>query len=136
MRTFYIFKINKEFKSLSKDKPYNLFKTFEQIYTSEAKDLNLIFDLFNQVALTFDKKKINLTIFDSYRHNLSYTKYNNVHLINNFYTDEASKLIVNKSYLMLKSSVDIPTFLKDIKSDDIFICDFQNKDYFWLDCVI
>ena len=32
MRTFYVFKINKEMSILLKDSPYNLYKTLEGIY--------------------------------------------------------------------------------------------------------
>jgi len=136
MRTFYIFKISDEFKSLTKDNPYNLFKTFEQIYNFNKRDIFLAYDLFFQVATPFDKKNLNLNIFDHNRHNNNYTKFNNIHIINNYYTDEKTELTINNSYLKLKTTVIAPAFFKDIKNNNIFVCDFQNKDYFWLESLL
>ncbi len=134
MRIFYIFKINKEFANLTKKHPYNLYKTIEQIYYLNPHDLNLAYKMFETIADAFNKRKINLDLFEIYRHNDHYTKFNNVHMINNYYTDEQSELTIKNSHLILKSTSNNPTFLKNLRTfENIFVCDFQNKDYFWLD---
>lgn len=134
MRTFYIFKINNEFKILTKNRSYNLYKTIENIYNLREEDYGLGITMFEQIAEVIDSKQANLKIFDINRHNDTYTKFSNIHMINNYYNDEVSKLIINKSHLILKSSKEFPTFLKELNFDNnLFACDFQNKDYFWIE---
>lgn len=133
MRTFYLFKINKEFITLTRRNPYNLYKTMEDIYNLKSDALDLGYSMFKQIISPFDKEKMNVYFFDSYKENDHYTKYNNNHMLNNFYTDEQSKLVIHKTYLMLKTTKVKPTFFKDLKNDTgIFVCDFSNRDYFWL----
>ena len=43
------------------------------------------------------------------------------------------KSFVNKAFLLLESNTLKPTFLNDLKEyKNLFVCDFKNKDYFWL----
>ncbi len=133
MRTFYIFKINKEFKSLTKESPYNLFKSLEQIYYINRKDFQTAFKLYETIALPFNKLQTNIELFNNFRNNDFYTKVNSIHLINNYFTDERSKLIVKNSHLTLNTTSASSSFLKKLASPNLFICDFKNKDYFWLD---
>lgn len=134
MRTFYIFKINREMAILTKDSPYNMFKSMEQIYRLDKKDFSLGLKLFEQLACPIDSKKINDKIFKQYKDNDHYTKYRNIHKIHNRYKPEETKLIVNNVYLVLKSNLIKPMFLKSLCIDsDYFACDFENKDYFYLE---
>ena len=42
--------------------------------------------------------------------------------------------IFNKTYLKLETNVIKPRFLNELrKNSNFFICDFTEKDYFWLD---
>lgn len=134
MRTFYIFKINREIAILTKDSPYNMFKSMEQIYKLDKKDFSLGLKLFEQIAVPLDNKKIDRCIYNKFKENDHYMKYKNVHKINNRYKPEETKLVVNKAYLLLKSNIVKPLFLNSLKIDnDLFVCDFENKDYFWLE---
>jgi len=134
MRTFYIFKINKEMAILTKDAPYNMFKSMEQIYKLDKKDFGIGLRMFEQIAVPIDNKKINKYLFEKFKTNDYYTKYRNIHKINNKYKPEETKLIVNNIYLILKSNIIKPLFLKSLNYDsNLFACDFENKDYFWLD---
>ena len=63
MRTFYIFKINKELAILTKDSPYNMFKSMEQIYKLDKKDFNLGLKLFEQLAEPLNHQKINTYLY-------------------------------------------------------------------------
>lgn len=133
MRTFYIFKINKEFKTLTKNKPYNLYLAFDDIYYMKRKDINIAKSVFDKMCEETKAKNLNLEIFNKLKNSDYYTKFNNNHLINNYYTDESSKLTVNRTYLKLKSTINNPSFFKVLKTiPNLFVIDFYSKDYFWL----
>lgn len=133
MRTFYIFNINKSFYNLMKNNPYHLFRTMEDIHSFDCNDADIAYDLFNQIASPFDKSKINNKIFNESKDNDFYSKFHNVHRIQNKYIPEDSMLVVNKAFLLLESNILKPTFLNELKEyKNLFICDFKNKDYFWL----
>ena len=44
MRTFYIFKINKEYYKLTKDTPYNLYSAYLNIKLSTKNNINLLYN--------------------------------------------------------------------------------------------
>ncbi len=137
MRTFYIFKINNEFATLTKNCPYNLFKSMEQIYYADKNDVSTAYNIYEQIILPLNKMKINLDLFSQYKKDDHYTKFRDTHMINNFYNDEQTKLIVNSSYMILKSTKSSPTFLDDLRElENLFVCDFENKDYFWLEKIL
>lgn len=137
MRTFYIFNINKEFITLTERNPYTLYKTMESLYYLKNDDLDLGYSMFKEIIKTFDKNSLNNYFFKTYKDDEHYTKYSNRHMLNNFYTDEQSKLIINKTFLVLKTTKVKPTFFKDLgKLNSLFVCDFKNKDYFWLEQVV
>lgn len=136
MRTFYIFKINDEFVKLTKDCPYNLFKSMEDIYYTEKNNVNTAYNLYEQIVKPINKNELNQIIYNNYKDSDHYTKFNNTHMINNFYSDEQTKLIINSTFMVMKSSVNTPSFLDILKKmSDVFICDFDNKDYFWLQAI-
>ncbi len=133
MRRFYIFNINKDFYNLMKKNPYHLFRTMEDIHNFEKGDIDLAYELFTQIANPFNKSLINNKIFNESKDNDFYSKFHNVHRIQNKYIPEDSMLIVNKAFLLLESNILKPTFLNNLKDcKNLFVCDFKNKDYFWL----
>jgi len=134
MRTFYIFKIKEEYANLTKNNPYHLFKMLSYIYNLEREEINRGVELFNKMTDNFNSKKLDIDIFKNYRENYFYTKFKNIHQMNNIYKKEESKLIIRKKFLLLKSTVIRPVFLDDLREyHNIFFCDFENKDYFWLE---
>ncbi len=134
MRTFYIFKINDEFYSLTKDCPYNLYKSLEQIYRLNKVNLSDAYNLFSSICLPFDKCEVNKNLFNEYKENENYIKFNNVHIINDYFSNEKSKLIIKNSHLTLITSKINPIYFNDLKKiKGIFICDFKNIDYFYLE---
>lgn len=133
LRTFYIFKINKEFKTITKDKPYNLYLALDNIHSMNSDNVSLAFTLFNEICDKTSPKDLNLSVFNELKDSDYYIKFNNNHLINNYFTTENSKLTVNRTYLKLKSSINNPTFFKILSSiPNLFVIDFNHKDYFWL----
>lgn len=133
MRKFYIFNINYEFTILNNDNGFDLYKQMESIHNLDKDNFYNAIKLYETIAHTIDKNDLNKEIYKKYKDNYFYTKYKNTHMINNYYRKEESKLTINKAYLILESNVIKPTFLKDLKNKCLFACDFDNKDYFWLD---
>lgn len=132
MRTFYIFKINNMFQTFYNDKSNILFKMFNEIYSSNDQDLINKFRLFEQITIPINKKIFNNYIMLKHRDDIFYTKNDNVHTIEN--DKEISRLTINNTFLKIKSNKNINTFIKDIydSKESVFVIDFQNKDYFWI----
>ncbi len=134
MRTFYIFKIKNEYATLTKSKPYQLFRMLEYIYNLDKKEVSLGADLFYKMVENLNSKSLDIQLFKKYKENYFYTKFKNIHQVNNLYKKEESKLVVRKHYLLLESSIIKPSFLEDLQNmPNLFLCDFENKDYFWLE---
>lgn len=116
-----------------KNNPYHLFKTMEDIHSFDTNDANIAYDLFTQIAAPFDKSKINNKIFKELKDLDFYSKFRNTHRIQNKYIPEDTMLVVNKAFLLLESNILKPAFLNVLKEyKNLFVCDFKNKDYFWL----
>lgn len=133
MRTFYIFNINPNFYHLMKNNPYHLFRTLEDIHNFDKSDASVAYDLFETIASPINKSKINNLIFRECSDNDFYSKFHNVHRIQNKYIPEDSMLVVNNAFLLLETNILKPSFFMDLKDyHHLFVCDFKNKDYFWL----
>ncbi len=132
MRTFYIFKINNMFQTFYNDKSNILFKMFNEIYSSNDQDLINKFRLFEKITIPINKKIFNNYIMLKHRDDIFYTKSDNVHTIEN--DKEISRLTINNTFLKIKSNKNINSFIKDIydSKESVFVIDFQNKDYFWI----
>ena len=135
MRTFYIFKIKKHFAILTKHNPYNLYKVIEKVYYYNDDELRKNTNVFEYLKDTIDKDVLGDKIYYSYKDKSYYTKFLNTHMINDYFTNEKTKMIINKKYMVIKSNEEVPLFFKDIKKNEknMFVCDFVNKDYFWLE---
>lgn len=105
----------------------------EDIHSFDTSDVSVAYDLFMQIVSPFDKSRINNLIFNECKGNDFYSKFHNIHRIQNKYIPEDSCLIVNKAFLLLESNILKPSFLTELNSmKNLFVCDFKNKDYFWL----
>ena len=133
MRTFYIFKIKKEITILTKETPYNLYRTIESFYYYDNVSPDISFKIYDSIFDTFNPSYVNKRISNLFKNKNSYTYTDDIHKINNKYSGEISKLRVYKSHILLKSNNIKPSLLFNyLMSDNLFVCDFQNKDYFWL----
>ena len=103
MRTYYAFIIKDSLMHFYSKKPYSLYRILEQIYNLKNNDIVLGYRLLEQVTVPFGARKINL-------------------------------LKVFNSHIKIKSTSDYSSFFNTIKkyNKNIFICDFVNKDYFWV----
>ncbi len=116
-----------------KEQPFRLYNILEDIYAAEKKDIKNVFQIFNTVIEPIKPQVINLMLFQSLQANEAYTKFNNTHMINDYYGNEHSKLTIYTSHLVLESNIFNPTFLSKLNNiNNLFVCDFQLRDYFWL----
>ncbi len=132
MRTYYIFKINKYFAYIYKRWPYKMYKIIEELYHTKDYDMLFSYKYYQKFAVPFNKLSLNEYIYSINKTNSNYHRDNNVHIINN---DNYNKLTVNSTCIMLKTDDIYSVFLNDLNeyADNIFICDFKNQDYFWLE---
>ena len=90
-------------------------------------------NLFEQIAGPIDKLKLSKNIYNHYKESDFYTKYRNEHSYINKYRDEKTYLKVKNSHIRIDSNRNNPEFFKCLKKNhSLFVCDFENKDYFWL----
>ena len=132
LRTYYIFNINKYFSYVYKKFPYKMYKILEELYFAKNYDKLAIYRYYQKFALPFDKKILNEYIYNINKTNKYYKRDNNIHTI---YNEKYNKIIIHSSCLVLKTNDIYSVFLNDLNTslNNIFICDFENKDYFWLD---
>ena len=132
MRTFYIYEINDYFTSVYDKYPYKLYKMLEDAYLSKRFNKKNTFLVYEQIIKNYNKLFVNNYIFANNKLNIYYYNKDNMHLISS--NIEYSKMLVNTYCLKLSSNVNYPRFFDNINnySDNIFICDFINNDYFWL----
>lgn len=133
MRTFYIFKIKKELAILTKETPYNLYHTIDNLYYLDNFNMGISNKVYYNLFDKFDPDYINKRIKNLFKSNRYYSFVDNIHKIDNKYRPENSTLKVYKSHIILKSDAINPTLLINyLMNDNLFVCDFKNKDYFWL----
>ncbi len=133
MRNFYIFKIKKEVKHITKENPYDLFHTLETIYY-HREDTGASYIFLRQLIEPISIRELDILLFKQYKENYFYTKYKNVHSMHDVYRKENTTLKLFKTYLKLETNVVKPRFLNELqKNHNFFVCDFEEKDYFWLD---
>ena len=134
MRVFYIFQIKKDLTKITKANPYTLFHTLETIYYREPDDIKLGYVFLKQIIDPIPIKELDVLLFKRYKENYFYMKYRNIHSMHDVYRKENTVLTLNKTYLKLETNVIKPRFLEELqKNHSLFVCDFQEKDYFWLD---
>jgi len=130
MRKFYLFKIKDEYL---KYKSYNLYKAIDNIYHLKENDYKYGINYFNHLRAKFNKEILNNNIFNYYKDKYNYTKVNNAHYINDYYTNENTKLTIYNNFLLIETNKPNPLFFELFKkSNNIFVVDFNNRDYFWL----
>jgi hypothetical protein len=109
-----------------------MYKIIEELYYTKDYDMLVSYRYYKKFAVEFNKLAVNEYIYNLNKTNKNYYRDNNIHIINN---DKYNKLTVNTTCIMLKTDDIYSVFLNDLNVylDNIFICDFKNKDYFWLE---
>lgn len=133
MKTFYIFKINNDYLSLSKASPENMYVLFKSINNHKKDDIIVAYDLLKEISKPINKEFFNQYIYTKLRYHESYTKYRNIHMYNDYLNNEISKMNINNSHIKIKSNKDDNIFINNlINIDNLFICDFKNDYYKYL----
>ena len=133
MRTFYLFEIKENILRNYKNNYEELYNLLENIHYLKTEDIVLGYSIFNSIVNPIRKDDYNEYIKRKNLDNESYICYNYTHTINDFYFDESTKMIINNSHIKIKSNKNIPSFFYNIRNfDNIFVCDFNNHDYFLL----
>ena len=134
LRTFYIFKIKKDFYNLYLNNSFSLYNVLKQLYYIKRRDIKYGFSMFNQLTDKIDKDALDRQIFIKYHKELYYSKNDNDHIINNLYKDEVSILTIKKAYILINANKNYSSFFNVIDKigSNYFICDFINEDYFWI----
>lgn len=131
MRTYYIFNVNRYFAYMYKNKPFKMYKIFEEIYYSKSYESLSTYRDFSTVVNSFNKKMLNEYIYYEFRLKYGYSKQDNKHNLNN---SENSVLIINNYNIKLTTENNYSIFFKYLNNynNNLFVCDFENMDYFWL----
>lgn len=134
MKTYYIFRINKYFAYVYKKFPYKMYKIIEELYYTKDYDMLNSYKYYQRFAIPFNKLSLNEYIYSINKENGNYIRDNNIHVI---YNNRYNKLLINSSCIILKTNDNNSVFLNNLseKLDNIFICDFKNKDYFWIESI-
>ena len=135
MKVYYIFKIKKEFVDLYKDAPSVLYQILKTIYYMDKESAEYGYNLFNQLIATIDKIDLDRDIYIKMHQDIPYTKRSDIHIINNLYKDEISKLRINNFYMKLELDQDYSTFYDYLykKDKNLFVCNFRMTDFFFLE---
>jgi len=134
MKVYYIFKIKKEFVELYKDTPSVLYNILKNIYYLDTETVEYGYNLFNQLINTLDKNKLDREIYINMHKDVPYIKRDDIHIINNLYKDEISRLRINNFFMKLELDQESSSFYKYLKNkeDNLFICNFKETDFFFL----
>ena len=136
MRHFYIFNINKELVNLTKINPSTLFNTFNDLSRVSDSDLINAINIYDSITKPINKSVISKKIFENYIADTNYSKYMYTHTYNNYFDQENSKLTINNTYIKLDTTSINSIFFNFLKKFNyLFVCDFDNNDYFWLESI-
>ncbi len=135
MRTYYIFNVNKYFSYIYKDKPFKMYKIFEEIYNTRNYNYLKTYNELEKVITPFNKIMLNEYIYNEYKYKYYYKKQNNIHSI---ISSEKSIMRINNYNIKIETENNYSKFFFDINNynNNLFVCDFDNKDYFWLSKLI
>ncbi len=128
MRKFYLFRIQKKYQGETPDDLKSLYTILENLYYLNTNKLNFGLSIYNQLCKKFDKNKILQYFKDRFPNN---TIFKNRVIIKG---NEKSLISINESCIVLYTNASISSVLKylNLFDNNIFVCDFDNKDYFWL----
>ena len=129
MRKYYLFVIKNDYQQIYKNHSYVLFKTLENLKGTIPVNFPYGISLYEQLCQTFHSDILNNYIkrkFKCKKINKKIIKINS--MVENTYIQ------VNKSCTIILTNLNIPPVFRifDIYNKRIFVCDFENQDYFWL----
>lgn len=134
MRIYFIFKIKDEYIELYKDSPRTLYNILNQMYYMKRNEIGYGFTLFNQMIDRINKFDLDKYLYVLLHTKMKYSKKGENHILNNLYKDEISVLRVKSTYLLINSNKSYTEFFALLSNynSKLFVCDFNNNDYFFL----
>lgn len=133
MRIFYIFDIKDNIIKNFKNNYEELYNLLESIHYLKSEDIILGYNIFNNLVNPIKKDNFNNYIKKNNLNSEKYICYNYTHTINDFYSNESSKMIINNSHIKIKTNKNIPSFFYNLRNfNNLFVCDFNHHDFFLL----
>ena len=137
MRTFYLFDVKENILKNYRNNYEELYSLLESIHYLKTEDIILGFNIYQRIVNPMKKEEYNDYIKKNNLGKENYICYNYTHTINDFYFNELTKMIINNSHIKIKTNKNVPSFFYNIRNfKNIFICDFNNHDYFLLEDTI
>lgn len=134
MRVYFIFEIKDEFKNLYKDRENSLFNILRSIYRLSFDEVEYGYTLLRQITKPIKKEDLDRDIFVKLHREYPYSKRDGIHYYNQLYKNEISRLTIKKTYMKLEVEQETSSFFDILKkfSNNYFVCDFKNKDFFFV----
>lgn len=133
MIVFYLFQIKDNIIKNYKNNFEELYELLESIHYLKTEDIVLGYSIYDNLVLKINKEEYNEYIKRNNLNSENYICYNYTHTINDFYSDESTKMIINNSFIKIKSNKNIPSFFYNLRNfHNLFVCDFTHHDYFLL----
>lgn len=137
MRTFYLFDVKENILKNYRNNYEELYSLLERIHYLKTEDIILGFNIYQRIVNPMKKEEYNDYIKKNNLGKENYICYNYTHTINDFYFNESTKMIINNSHIKIKTNKNVPSFFYNIRNfKNIFVCDFNNHDYFLLEDTI
>ena len=129
MRKYYLFIIRDEYYRKYRKKPNILYKALYYLYNTNEYDLNHGFYLYDKICNIFSVKLLNNYIKNKYEYKMLNKKILKLNSI-----IENTFIQINYSCVIILTNINMPAVFKtfNIYNKRIFVCDFINRDYFWL----
>lgn len=129
MRTYYLFIIKNEFYKTYLENPISLYKTLENLFNFTLKDYKFGISLYHQLC-----EMHNIDVLQNYFEKKRYRKYKSSYVLMGKESGETTLIKLRASALIVTTNKNIPQIFKMLHyyNSYIFVCDFKNKDYFWL----
>ena len=129
MRKYHLFKIQNDYYKRYKNNPKVLYQTLDHIL--QLKNANAVYgiSLYQSICEPFSANLLKNYIQNRFTCSQLTDKVMQVHSIT-----EHTLLQIGYACIIIMTNVNFPELLKvfHIYHKQIFVCDFENKDYFWL----
>lgn len=137
MRIYYIFKIKDELIKQYENCPDTLYNILNQMYYMKKNEKEYGLSLFRQIIQPINKQEIDKYLYILMHTKMKYVKKKEDHIINNLYKDEVSILRVKNTHIIINANKSYTEFFQLLSGYDsnLFVCDFNNNDYFFLSVV-
>ena len=131
MRKYYLFIIKNDCYNTYYNNGEILYKTLENLFYMKCHNINYGLSIYNQICQTFNSDILN-SYFHS-RKNFFVKKRGKKILVDNYDEKEQYLIEIRNSCLIICCKKNLPKILKILNyyNSKIFVCDFNNGDYFW-----